>query len=162
MGAVRNVFRKEVMDNFRDRRTLMSALLLGPVFGPILFAFVINLSLKQTLSNEAEALQVPVIGEQHAPNLITFLESRNIQIIEAPAGRDAAIDSVSNGEHDVVIVIPEGFGDELADTIPARIEVISDQANTQAERESRRAMRALAEYNQQRFRYYLRLSSTCR
>ena len=49
--ALKIVFLKEVMDNFRDRRTLMSALLLGPLFGPILFAFVINLSLKQSLTD---------------------------------------------------------------------------------------------------------------
>jgi sodium transport system permease protein len=51
--------------------------------------------------------------------------------------------------HDIVIVIPETFGEELADAVPARIEVISDQANTTAERESRRAIRALMAYNQQ-------------
>lgn len=149
MRPIRSVFRKEVIDNFRDRRTLMSALLMGPVFGPVLFAFVINLSLKQTLSNETEALQLPVIGEANAPNLVSFLQSRNIEIIDAPPTRTEAIDAVTNGVHDVVIVIPDTFGEELAEAIPARIEVISDQANTQAERESRRAMRALHAYNQQ-------------
>jgi sodium transport system permease protein len=43
MNTVRTVFFKEITDNFRDRRTLMTALLMGPLFGPILFAFVINL-----------------------------------------------------------------------------------------------------------------------
>jgi hypothetical protein len=43
MKTVRAVFFKEITDNFRDRRTLMTALLMGPLFGPILFAFVINL-----------------------------------------------------------------------------------------------------------------------
>ena len=149
MSAVRNVFRKEVIDNFRDRRTLMSALLMGPVFGPILFAFVINLSLKQSLTDETEALELPVIGAENAPNLVGFLESRNIDIVDGPTTREEALEAVTLGEHDVVIVIPPRFGEELADGIPARIEVISDQANTQAGRESRRAIRALAAYNNQ-------------
>lgn len=38
MMPVSAVFRKEVKDNLRDRRTLLSALLMGPLFGPILFA----------------------------------------------------------------------------------------------------------------------------
>ena len=59
MKTVRTVFFKEVMDNFRDRRTLLTALLMGPLFGPILFAFVINLAVKQSLSNDDEALQPP-------------------------------------------------------------------------------------------------------
>jgi sodium transport system permease protein len=149
MKTIRNVFVKEVTDNFRDRRTLMSALLMGPLFGPILFAFVINLSVKQSLSNESEALDLPVIGSEYAPNLITYLESSNINIVDAPATREEAIAAVESGEHDVVVVIPESFGEHLADIVPATVEVITDQANTQAERETRRATRALRDYGQE-------------
>ncbi len=149
MNPLRTVFAKEVRDNLRDRRTLLSALLMGPLFGPILFAFVINISLKQSLSDDSEPLDVPVIGQQHAPNLIAFLASNNINISAAPADRTAAIEAVKTGEHDLVLVIPETFGEQLADTVPAMVEVISDLANTQAQRQSRRAVRALRSYNQQ-------------
>ncbi len=149
MNAIGTVFLKEVRDNLRDRRTLLSALLMGPLFGPILFAFVINLSIKQSLGDASEPLDVPVIGRQHAPNLIEYLQSHNINITQAPADRAAAVAAVKTGEHDLVLVIPEAFGDQLASTIPATIEVISDQANTQAERESRRVMRALRSYNRE-------------
>ena len=149
MSAIRTVFRKEVRDNLRDRRTLLSALLMGPLFGPILFAFVINMSLKQSLGEADEPLDVPVIGQEYAPNLMEYLKSHNINITVAPADRASALEAVKNGEHDLVLVIPEAFGEELAGTIPATIEVISDLANTQAQRESRRAMRALRSYNQQ-------------
>ncbi len=147
MRPIRTVFQKEVRDNFRDRRTLLSALLMGPLFGPILFAFVINMSIKQSLGEADEPLDVPVIGQEHAPNLMEYLKSHNINITAAPANRASALEAVKNGEHDLVLVIPEAFGEELAGTIPATIEVISDLANTQAERESRRAMRALRSYN---------------
>ncbi len=149
MNTIGNVFLKEVTDNFRDRRTLMSALLMGPLFGPILFAFVINLSVNQSLGNESEALDLPVIGSEHAPNLITFLESNNINIVAGPETREDAIDAVSSGDQDVVVIIPASFGENLASMIPATIEVITDQANTQAERETRRATRALRQYGQE-------------
>lgn len=149
MNALSTVFLKEARDNLRDRRTLFSALLMGPLFGPILFAFVINISLKQSLSDASEPLDVPVIGQENAPNLIRYLESQNIDIVPAPADRAAAIEAVKTGARDLVLVISEGFGTQLADTVPARIEVISDLANTQAERESRRAMQALRSYNQE-------------
>jgi sodium transport system permease protein len=149
VSALVTVFLKEVRDNFRDRRTLLSALLMGPLFGPILFAFVINLSLKQSLGEDGQPLDLPVIGQEHAPNLIAYLRSHNINITEAPADRAAAIKAVTTGAHDLVLIIPEAFGAELADTIPATIEVISDRGNTQAERESQRAMRALRSYNQE-------------
>ncbi len=149
MKTIRTVFAKEVTDNFRDRRTLMTALLMGPLFGPILFAFVINLSVKQSLSNDNEALDLPVIGRENAPNLVAYLQSNNISIKEGPATRKAAIEAVTNGELDVVVVIPESFGEDLSELIPATVEIITDQANTMAERDTRRARRALQRYNQE-------------
>jgi sodium transport system permease protein len=149
MFPVRAVFQKEVFDNFRDRRTLMSALIMGPVFGPILFAFVINLMLEQGLSDVTEPLEVPVIGQEHAPNLIGFLGSRNINAVEGPESRDVAIAAVKTGLHELVIVIPDSFGENLRNMVPATVEIISDQADSQAERDSRRTQRALNAYNQQ-------------
>lgn len=149
MKTIRTVFAKEVTDNFRDRRTLMTALLMGPLFGPILFAFVINLSVKQSLSNDNEALDLPVIGRENAPNVVAYLQSNNINIKEAPATREAALEAVTNGELDVVVVIPESFGEDLSELIPATVEIITDRANTQAERDTRRARRALQRYNQE-------------
>jgi sodium transport system permease protein len=149
MKTVRTVFFKEVKDNFRDRRTLMTALLMGPLFGPILFAFVINLSLKQSMSNEEEALNLPVLGQENAPNLIAYLQSSNIEIEDGPATREAAIEAVTGGQRDVVLVIPDSFATDLAELVPATIEVITDQSNTQAERETRRVRRALQGYNQE-------------
>jgi sodium transport system permease protein len=143
------VFRKEVIDNFRDRRTVISALLLGPIFGPVLFATIINLSLSRALNTANEALDLAVIGAAHAPNLVAFLESRNIRLGDAPATREEAIAAVSDGVHDVVLIIPESIGEDLSSGTPVRIEVISDQSNTTAEREARRATQALSAYSQE-------------
>ncbi len=143
------VFAKEIVDNFRDRRTLASALILGPIFGPVLFAFVINLSIERSLDDVERTMELPVIGQQHAPNLVRYLESRNIDIVDGPADAAAAADAVKSGANDVVLVIPEDFGAQLADATPARVELYSDQANQQAERDARRARSALYAYNQE-------------
>ena len=149
MNTLKTVFLKEVLDNFRDRRTLMSALLMGPLFGPILFAFVINLSLSQSLNDANKTLELPTIGSEHAPNIVRFLDSKNIKVTDAPATREEAMQAVRDGIHDVVVIIPETIGEDLSDAVPSRIEVISDQSNNTAERESRRAVRALSEYGQE-------------
>lgn len=147
--TLRIVFWKEVLDNFRDRRTLLSALLLGPLFGPVIFAFAINLSLKQSLSDATEALDLPVLGSEHAPNLMAYLRSHNINITKAPGSYEQAQKAVEAGVHDVVVVIGETFGTDLLEGIPATVAVITDQANRQADRESRRAMQALTAFSQE-------------
>ena len=148
MRTILTVFRKEVLDNFRDRRTLASALIMGPIFGPVLFAFVINLSVERSLEDVESTLELPVIGQEYAPNLVDFLRSRNIDAIDGPENLAAAMDAVKTGAHDIVLVIPEDFGSQLADMIPAKVELVSDQANTDADRDARRARNALHAYNQ--------------
>ena len=149
MGTFFTVFAKEVIDNVRDRRTLASALIMGPLFGPMLFAFVISLSIERSLDDVDKILQVPVIGQEHAPNLIRYLASHNINVAAGPVDRETAIESVSAGTHDVIVLVPEGFGQQLSDAVPATIELISDRANTQAERDARRVRTALRSYSQE-------------
>jgi len=148
MRTMFTVFFKEVLDNFRDRRTLASALLMGPIFGPVLFAFVINLSVERSIEDQQSKMELPIIGQEYAPNLVAYLRSKNIDAVDGPEDLAAAMDAVKTGAHDIVLVIPEDFGEQLASTIPAKIELVSDQANTDADRDARRARTALMSYNQ--------------
>jgi len=122
---------------------------MGPLFGPMLFAFVISLSIERSLDDLDRSMDLPVIGAEHAPNLMRYLRSHNINVVEGPADRAAAIAAVTTGERDVIVIVPGGFGEQLADTIPAKVELIFDQANTQAERDARRARTALNSYAQE-------------
>jgi len=149
MRTLLTVFLKEVVDNFRDRRTLASALLMGPLFGPLLFAFVINLSIERSLDDMDRTMELQVIGQEHAPNLMRYLRSHNIDVVAGPEDRVAAVASVTSGDIDVVVLVPEEFGEQLAAATPAKIELISDRANTQAERDARRVRNALYGYSQQ-------------
>lgn len=149
MNTIFTVFIKEVIDNFRDKRTLSSALIMGPIFGPVLFAFVINISIERSLESAESTLELPVIGQEYAPNMLAYLESRNIDAVDGPEDLDAAMEAVKTGEHDVVLVIPPTIGDELADMIPATVQLVSDQANTDADRDARRVRNALYGWSQE-------------
>ena len=149
MRTFLTVFFKELIDNLRDRRSLASALILGPIFGPVLFAFVISLSIERSLDNADGVMELPVVGQEHAPNLVRYLESRNIDIVAGPESAAAAGEAVKDGVFDVVLVISEDFGRQLADSVPAKVELYSDRANTQGRREARRARDALHAYSRE-------------
>lgn len=148
MKTILTVFRKEVLDNIRDRRTLMSALLLGPLFGPVLFALVINMSIDRAISGDESILEVPVIGAEHAPMLVRFLASKRIDAIDGPAGDEAARNAVSLGEHDVIVSISPAFGEQMRSAMPAQVQVYADEANSDGRRAMRRVIGALQEYSQ--------------
>ncbi len=147
MRTFLTVYGKEVLDYFRDRRTLLTSLLIGPLFGPVLFAFVINISIERAMSDASQSLELAVIGAEHAPNLIQYLASENIDAVDGPADLEAAKLAVTDGTHDVVLRIPEGFGTDLAGGMPARVELVSDQANSAGEGQTRRVRNALYAYN---------------
>ena len=147
MRTTLTVFRKEVLDNVRDRRTLLSALIMGPLFGPLIFVFMINLSIERAVTDVERTLDVPQIGAEHAPNLARYLESHNLRLVDGPADRDAAIAAVKDGKHDFVVVIGDDIGERLRQSLPAKIEVVSDRANQTAERDARRVRGALDQYN---------------
>ena len=149
LRSLRLVFAKELLDHLRDRRALLTTLFMGPLFGPIIFGFVITLSLNKSITDDTEALELPIIGAAYAPNLVGFLGSENIERSSTPGSREVALEGVKAGDLDVVLFIPEGFGEELGDAIPARIEVIYDRSDDAGRREADRVIDALRAYSQE-------------
>lgn len=149
MNTLLIVFGKEIREHARDRRTLLTSLLLGPVLGPVFFAFAIDLSIERSVGGSAQVLKLPVIGAEHAPNVMRFLHSRRIQPIDGPPNLAAAKRAVTDGRHDVVLRIPPEFGAQLLKGVSARIELVSDFANSAAQRDTRRVREALRDYSRE-------------
>ena len=149
MSAVATVFGKEVRDNFRDRRTLLSALVLGPVFGPLMFIALITLSLSRGVPDIDVALPVTVAGTGSAPSLIAFLEQENVEVTPWTQSRDEAIDAVARGDVDLVLVIPDDFSQQLRDGSPARVEVVADLSNSAAGPNASRLTRLIEAWGEQ-------------
>jgi sodium transport system permease protein len=120
------VVRKELLDGLRDRRSLLS-LLLFPLVGPGVVAVVLTQTAEQ-LSGEA-GTRLPVVGREHAPGLVRFLEDHGVEIREAPADIEHA---VREREVDAVLVVPEDYGRSYRDGKPARVELVVDESRTEA------------------------------
>lgn len=150
-SAIATVWRKEVVDNARDRRTVFMTLLFGPLFGPLLFATIINFTVSQQISSVEERISVPIVGADHARNLVEYLGSRGIDAETDAAYEtfDGAAAAVRAGEADVVIYIEKTFGNELADESGAHVGLIFDQSNARTQSSVRRVRSAVQSYSQQ-------------
>jgi sodium transport system permease protein len=137
--GIGTVFRKEVLDNVRDRRTMASALIFGPMFGPLIFGFMISVALDKKFKEADEALELPVIGAEYAPNLVNWLETQNVVIEDAPTDPEAA---VRDGEVAVVLEIPASFAADFRAGRPATLRLILDEASQDGSKD-RRKIRAL-------------------
>jgi sodium transport system permease protein len=123
----RVVFRKELTDGLRDRRTLLMALFF-PLLGPLTLAGALHFA-SQTMQRVArEGLTLPVAGQEHAPNLVAFLGAE-ARIVPAPADPEAAVRA---GEWEAVLVIPPEFGARLREGRPAPVRLVVDESRQQS------------------------------
>ncbi|HEY2400381.1 MAG TPA: hypothetical protein VGI23_08495, partial [Steroidobacteraceae bacterium] len=84
-----SVFRKEFRENLRDRRTLISALIFGPLFGPLLFGAALSLSIERGTSAADKPVTLTVSHAERAPNLLAHLKQYGVKV-ETVAYDDAA------------------------------------------------------------------------
>ncbi|HJS22545.1 MAG TPA: ABC transporter permease [Steroidobacteraceae bacterium] len=129
--AVLTVWRKEVTENFRDRRTLLSALLFGPLFGPFLLALMINLMLQKTVNQADQKVQLAVTDSARAPNLIRFLEEHDVVVLRVELDQAGARRAIRDGRHQMVLLIPPEYPERLRTGLPAPLKLISDASDNQ-------------------------------
>lgn len=140
------VMRKELLDFFRDRRTVALSLLLSPVLVPVLLIGLFTLTENRIRDLTDKPLELPVIGKQHAPNLIAWLEGQNVTIVDPPADVAAAI---AEQKADVILRIGDDYGEKWRKSEPAPVEVLSDSTRQNAEVPVKRVQALLRAYNSQ-------------
>jgi sodium transport system permease protein len=144
--AFLTVFLKEVRENLRDRRTLMSAFLTGPLLGPLLFVMLINLTLNNELDKAEKPLPVPVIGAEFAPNLLDALKAGGVVPGAAVADPEQ---TVRKQDADVVLRIASDYGKVWRDGEPAQVELFYDSSQRSASTSVERVTKLLESYARQ-------------
>ncbi|HNR21418.1 MAG TPA: ABC transporter permease subunit [Steroidobacteraceae bacterium] len=146
MGAVGIVWRKEVRENLRDRRTLVSALLFGPLFGPLILAAALQFLVQRTADEADQRLEIAVRHVERAPNLVAWLEARNVIVTPVELDDEATRRAVRERSHPLVLSIPADFAERLAAARPASLQLYSDAAGGRADRNAARTRMLIAQY----------------
>ena len=130
ISAMITVLLKELLDLFRDKRTIRIALLMGPIFTPMLMLGMITMMEKRVSSQLETPLELPVVGAQYAPNLVAWLGGQNVDVMPPPVDADAAI---RNQDRDVILAIGKDFPDDWRNGMPAKLEIVHDASRQDAE-----------------------------
>lgn len=149
MNMFRTVFtvmRKELRDLSRDRRTLALALFLGPLLYPALMLGMGYLTENRIRTQVDKTLEIPMVGAEHAPNLVKFLATNGITAAPAPADLDTAIRSQ---EIDAALRISPDYAEDWRNGRPALVEIIRDSTRRDADIPTQRLQAALNAYSQQ-------------
>lgn len=143
MSAWWVVFKKEASENIRDRRTMLNSLVYGPLFGPLLFVALMGMMLGKASERAERTLELPVVGGEYAPNLIDYLRQADIEIKPAPEDPERA---VRDQDEELVLRIPDGFGERWREGRSAPIELIYDDSRQFTATSVRRVSAVLEAY----------------
>lgn len=139
------VFRKELLDALRDRRTLLVVLLSSVAMGPLVL--VLLSTLVADAERRADARELQVVGIEHAPSLANYFARQTYTLRPAPADWEARI--LAEQLDDPVLRVPPGFEAELAAARQPLLEVVSSSASPRAQAAVSRVLALLAGFNQE-------------
>ncbi|MBD8897742.1 ABC transporter permease [Rhodanobacter sp. DHG33] len=145
-SATLTVFLKEVRENLRDRRTILSAFITGPLLGPLLFVMLINVQVNQQLDKADKPLHVPVIGAQYAPHLIDALKEGGVVPDAAVADPGQA---VVKQDADVALRIGAHYGEAWRKGEPVQVEVFYDSSRRDTDSAVERVQKLVETYARQ-------------
>jgi sodium transport system permease protein len=146
MNTIWIVFRKELVDTLRDRRTMMVSLIMGPLLSPLLMMGLFSLIGAQQVQRAEKSLEVAVAGQDHAPNLVAWLQEQGVVVKSPPKNPEAA---VLAQDEDVVLRIAKTYSDDWKASKPAMVEIISDTSRDQPRVTVRRVEALLQSYDRQ-------------
>src|SRR5687768_9196444 len=147
--AIRIVFVKEMLENLRDRRVILSAFLFGVLLAPVVFGLTTSLASKRVVESQDKPLRLSVSGVEHAPNLVSFLEENGAEIKTVAMTPDEAMSAVRSGGEDLVVLIGADYGRKLQGGESAPLDLVVDTANNQTRANADRARRLLEAYGAQ-------------
>lgn len=146
MNRLFTVFDKEMRDSLRDRRTVLNALIMGPVLGPILFVVLFGFITGKEMEKAEETLEIPVVNAELAPNLVQFLQQNGMLLGTAPADPEQ---SIADETHDVIVRITADYPQQWRDGEPAVVELLADRSRREVGTTIARVQRLLNGYGSQ-------------
>ena len=143
------VWRKEMKENLRDRRTLFSAFLFGPLSGPLLFTVLLSTVLGRAVEQTESTLRLMVVGAEQAPNLVRYLGAHGVEVVEGPSGLEAATELVRSQAEDLVLRVPPNFADRFIQGRTAMLQLVVDEGRQSAAASTHRVASVIHAYGQE-------------
>ena len=151
LAATWTVFKKELIDALRDRRTLMMVIISSVLVGPAVLVALSNLI--GGIERQAEGREVLVAGLERAPSLRNYIERQTFSARAAPADHEGRIRSGTLGEP--VLVVPPDFEAALAEGRMPEVVLLYNSTNTRAQASVPRMARLLQGFNSERATLHL-------
>jgi sodium transport system permease protein len=143
------VLRKELRENLRDRRSVISALIFSAVLLPLVVALLVNLTVRRGQNQDNQPVTLAVVHGERAPNLLAGLRQYRIDVVAVDLDDAAARAAVRHQLRRIVLVIPDNYASQLAQGLPAPVLLYTDSSDAAGSAEVGRVRAVLARHASQ-------------
>jgi sodium transport system permease protein len=134
--TVQAIFKKEMTDTLRDRRTLIFMLAVPIAAIPLLMMGLSSLVMGQMKKVQEQKADIVVEGMANLPDTLQELlrqsSSMSVRTDDEFADKNA-LDELKAGAFDALVVVPQSFDKALRIESPTEIEVFYDEAEIESE-----------------------------
>ena len=153
------IWKKELKDTIRDRRTLMAMVVMPMLLMPMMTIGMFKFMDYQMEEQAKKVVKVSIIEEGEAPALIeTIKDQEKIEIVEFISSESSAGDydgasngkmkkAIADGDLDLGIIIPENFQENINDQKIAEITIVQKSTNMDSESALARISFIVADFN---------------
>ncbi|MFA5070576.1 MAG: ABC transporter permease [Patescibacteria group bacterium] len=130
MRQILSVWKKELKDTIRDRRTLMVSIVMPIVFMPLMMIGSMKIAQEQIKSAEKQVAVVAIENQEKAPSLVNFLQAQDK--VEIKTGGGDLKGKLNTGEIQVIVTPPADFEEKIKAGIPVEIAVMQKSTETKS------------------------------
>jgi sodium transport system permease protein len=131
MHNIKVVFLKELLDTIRDRRTIISMIVVPMFIFPILTLGLSSVVMHMEQKSAEEIHKIAVIGKQYAPRLYEMIDTASvIRLIDI--NYDSLTYAIDNNFLQAAMVIPEDFQQRIEGFDTAAITIVYNEAESRS------------------------------
>lgn len=123
MNTIITIFKKELIDTLRDRRTLLMMLVIPMLLFPVLMGIVVKVQVKQIKKAEEKRIKVGLLTYGNAQAFRDLLMNRKDLRIMEDIQADSIQSLVQKDSLDAVILFSQDFDQKVADLEEGRVEL---------------------------------------
>lgn len=142
MNSMMKIFKKELVDIFRDKKTIIFSILLPIIIYPAMFG-VLNFAMKDIEKNVEQGINIGIKGGQNTSIVSMLKEQKNITIVN-----DGNLDEqLKKGKISLILDVPADFDAMLSAEKPSNVKFIVDQDSNKSMIASGTVKNILENYN---------------
>lgn len=137
------VLKKELKDTFRDKKTILSSIIIPILIFPIM-AFALGFSTSEMINDEQKPIDIALISNDETKLETYFKETGQINIINTDDPNKALDDLTIKA----IVKVQKGFDDKIESGTMGKVEVIYDQSSSKSDMATSRLNRIIESYSQ--------------